>query len=408
MTEAPREPAVPEEGMSRNLQSLRVCLASPLFPPAVGGEERVADLLARGLSKAGHRVTVTTQRIAGAAAEVRDGVRIDRVIRPVSRGPLYGPTYVASLAGFLVRRRGAFDVIQTSYLYWDAVTAALLKSLLKVRLVVRIVVAGPGGDLDRFTGMRFWPLAAGLDRPTLESLVRLVLRRADAFIVLNETTAGELAARGVHRERCHIVPNGVDVAAFRRREAVRRPEGPWRVVCVGRLVSQKGQDLLLRALPRARAVAGPVSLTLVGGGPDRPDLERLTAELGLGHAVHFAGQVKDVRPALDEADLFVLPSRFEGHPLALLEAMAAGLPIVATAVAGNTDAIRPGEDGLLVRPEDPAALAEAIGALLVDRKRATRLGTAARARVAEQFSAETMVAQTLEVFRAVYAPPRAT
>ena len=386
---------------------LRICLATGLFPPAVGGEERIADLVARGLARAGQQVSVITQRLAGApSVETREGVRIHRRIRPISPGPLFGPTYAASLAAFLLRRRRDFDLVQTSYLYWDAVTVALLKPLLGVRLVVRVVVAGPGGDLDRFTGMRLWPLAARLDRPTLEGLVRLVLRRADAFVVLNEAIAGELLAHGVSRARCHVVPNGIETGAHGGGVRGTTAGGPWRIVAVGRLAAQKGQDLLLRALPRVRAAAGPLTLTLVGDGPDRARLEALAAELDLGDAVRFAGRVTDVRPALAEADLFVLPSRFEGHPLALLEAMDAGLPIVATAVAGNAETLR-ADEGLLAAPEDPEALAAAMLTLLLDRERAARLGAAARRGAAERYSMDTMTARLLGVFRAVSPPPRA-
>lgn len=387
-----------EAGEAR--RPLRICLATALFPPTIGGEERIADLLARGMTREGHRVTVVTQRAPGApAAETRDGVEVRRAIRAVSRGPLFGPTYWLSLARFLVGTRGRFDVVQASYLYWDAVAAAWLKPLHRARVVVRLVVAGRGGDLDRFTGMRLWPLTACPDRATLEHLVRLVLKRADAFIVLNPAGADELTGRGVPPERCHIIPNGIDVTAFTARTALRPAATPRRVVCVGRLTPQKGQDVLLAALPRVIATAGPVRLTLVGEGPDRARLRALVQEAGLGEAVEFAGALDDVRPALEEADLFVLPSRFEGHALALLEAMAAGRPIVATAVPGNTEAIRPDTDGVLVPPEDFAALAAAMSSLLRDRGRAARLAASAQARAREHFSVETMTAKTIAVYR---------
>lgn len=394
-------------GRERSARMLRICLAGSLFPPAMGGEERIADLLACGLAGAGHEVSVVTRRLPGASSvEVRKGVRVHRCIRPMSRGPLFGPTYAASLGAFLIRRRD-LDLVQTSYLYWDAVTAALLKPLLGIRLVVRVVVAGPGGDLDRFTGMRLWPVTARLDKRTLDGLVRQVFRRADAFVVLNEAIVRELAAHGIPRSRCHIVPNGIETGAYDGRASGGRAAGPWRIVSVGRLTAQKGQDLLLRALPRVRTAAGPLALTLVGDGPDRARLEALAATLGLGDAVRFTGQVENVRPILAEADLFVLASRFEGHPLALLEAMDAALPIVATAVAGNADTLRAGE-GLLVPPEDPEALAEAMASLLVDREGAAHLGVAASHGVVERYSVDAMIARTLEVYYAVCASPRGT
>jgi glycosyltransferase involved in cell wall biosynthesis len=387
-------------GNGEGQRPLRICLATALFPPTIGGEERIADLLASGMTREGHNVTVVTQGVSGAAAsETRTGVEIRRTIRPISRGPLFGPTYCLSLARFLAGARGRFDIVQASYLYWDAVAAAWLKAIHGARVVVRLVVAGRGGDLDRFTGMRFWPFTARHDRATLERLVRFVVRRADAFVVLNPAGTDELAVHGVSRSRCHVIPNGVEVATFGTRTALRPAAIPWRVVCVGRLTPQKGQDVLLAALPRVAETVGPVRLTLVGDGPDRERLRAVALEAGLAEMVEFAGVLGDVRPALEETDLFVLPSRFEGHALALLEAMATGRPIVATAVPGNTDAIRHDEDGILVPPDDPAALAVAMSSLLADRGRAARLAASAQARAREHFSAEVMVGRTIAAYR---------
>jgi glycosyltransferase involved in cell wall biosynthesis len=387
---------------------LRICLATGLFPPAVGGEERQAALLAEGLCRSGHRVTVVTQPFPGAPRrEARDGLQVERAVRTIRRGPMFGPSYLASLGWFLLQHRGAFDVIQATYLYWDAVAAALLKPLLGSRLVLRTVVAGPGGDLDRFRAVRLWPLAARLDRPTLDRLVAVVVRRADACITLTARGQAELEALGVPRTRCHVVPNGIEVARFAAVTPAPSPGGARRLLCVARLAEQKGLDVLLRALPAVRAATGAVALTLLGDGPDRSRLQVLAADLGLAEVASFRGVVQDVRPFLAAAHAFVLPSRYEGIPLAILEAMAAGLPVVATAVEGNADLIRNGVDGLLVPRDDPAALAEALVRVLQDAELARRLGAEARRRAAAHYTVEAMVERTLRIYREVLAAPRA-
>jgi glycosyltransferase involved in cell wall biosynthesis len=366
----------------------------------VGGEERHTELLAEALARAGHSVWVATQGLAGAPrVEAKGKVRIERIVRPISAGPWFAPTYAATLGRFLLRHRRTYDILQATYLYWDAVAAALLKPLLRSRLVVRIVMGGPGGDIERFCGTRFWPRTPRFDDATLRRLVALVLRRADAFIVLNAETRAELLGLGAPPEKCHVVPNGIEVERFARVATPPRPDGVRHLVCVARLTEQKGHDVLLRALPAVRAAAGPIVLTLLGEGPQRASLQSLAASLGVTEAVRFGGVVPDVIPYLAGASAFVLPSRYEGIPLALLEAMAAGVPVVASAVVGNRDVVRDGVDGILVPPEDPDALARGLVSILTNRETATRLAAAARVSVAARYSVASMLERTLRVYR---------
>jgi glycosyltransferase involved in cell wall biosynthesis len=393
--------------MPRTPESLRICLATALFRPAIGGEEGHAESLGRALCRGGHAVTVLTQRLPGALGrETMDGMRIERAIRSLHHSPLFGPSYAASVAWFLLKYGGAFDIVQTTYVYWDAVMAALLKPFLRFRLVVRVVIGGSGGDIDRFRSLRFWPFITNWDRSTADRLLELVFRRSDAFLSHTRQARDELLALGVPAARCHIVPNGIEIARYAATFRQPPPPGSRSVLCVGRLTRQKGQDVLLRALPMLRQAVGPVTVTLLGEGPERERLAALATELKVADAVRFVGIAKDVRPHLAAADAFVLPSRFEGLPFALLEAMAAGVPAVATAVDGSADVIRDGANGLLVPPEDPAALARALARVLVDSQFADRLSVAGRQTVAQQYSVDTVAERTLEIYRqALTGPP---
>ena len=141
---------------------------------------------------------------------------------------------------------------------------------------------------------------------------------------------------------------------------------------------------------RARSPSSDVSAVIVGDGPERAALEALAAELGVSDRLLITGWQDEPRSYLSSIDVYCLPSRFEGFPLAVVEAMLAGLPIVASDVGSVSEAIRDGETGQLVPPEDPAALAGAIRKLLDDRELAQRLGERAQALAMEQFTAERM------------------
>jgi glycosyltransferase involved in cell wall biosynthesis len=193
----------------------------------------------------------------------------------------------------------------------------------------------------------------------------------------------------VRSDRIRVIRNGIDVAAI----TPARPALPgWRVVHVARLNQVKDQTTLLHAARLVLDRQPAFHLDIVGDGERRDELERLSADLGLGNAVRFHGLQADVRPFLAGVDAFVLSSVSEGIALTLLEAMAAALPVVATDVGGNREVVIPGETGFLVPARDPAAMARALITLLGDPARAASFGAAGRARVASEFTLDATVA----------------
>jgi glycosyltransferase involved in cell wall biosynthesis len=170
---------------------------------------------------------------------------------------------------------------------------------------------------------------------------------------------------------------------------MRRPPGTsFRLVVIGRLTEIKGQDVLIEAVGLLQRGPLMVELTVVGDGPMRAELEARCVSLGIAERVRFVGAQGDVLPYLHSADLFVLPSRSEGVSVALLEAMAAGLPVVATRVGGTPEVTGPGMGAILVSPDDPHALAEGIHTMIASNALAVREGQAARRRVEAAFSLE--------------------
>ncbi|HEX2186003.1 MAG TPA: glycosyltransferase family 4 protein, partial [Chloroflexota bacterium] len=221
-----------------------------------------------------------------------------------------------------------------------------------------------------------------------------------------------IESRVVPGDRVHVVWNGIDVARFspHRRPELRRSllgldlQTPL-AVCVGRLTPQKGHAVLLEAIALARRAVPRLTLALAGDGPLREELLAQATRLGLGQAVRFLGKWHDVPRLLSCADVLVQPSTFEGLPLAVLEGMAAALPAVVADVVGSNETVVPGESGLIVPPNDPRELAQAIQRILEDPALARRLGTAARLRAEQEFTAPLMAKRTQAVYaRAVRAP----
>lgn len=217
---------------------------------------------------------------------------------------------------------------------------------------------------------------------TLErGLLRWALRRSHAVITASEDGRDALLAAGVRRERIHVIANPVTPWAF---EVERRPEHSpiRRLLTVGRLEPVKGVDVVLEAAARLPDLS--FQWEIVGDGTQAVALRARHAELGLGERVHFAGRVEDLRPCYQRADCFVLASRLEGMSIAMLEAMATGLPIIATRSGrGVEEALNGGQAGMLVPADDPMALAAAVREVISQPERARAMGEAARQRARE-------------------------
>jgi glycosyltransferase involved in cell wall biosynthesis len=229
----------------------------------------------------------------------------------------------------------------------------------------------------------------------------------DAAVAVSQDTASRSLARRTLSE-VHVVHNGVEVQPPARPRAQVRAElglGEGVVaVHVARFVPLKAQDVVVRALAARRGDPTPITLLFVGDGPERAPVERLAAELGLGpNEVRFLGFRADVPDLLGAADLFLLPSRTEGLPLSVLEAMSHGLAIVATAVGGVPELCTDDREGILVPADDPRALADAMSRVARDPSLRARLGAAARARAAADFSFAAMTETYLRLYREVLA-----
>ena len=182
----------------------------------------------------------------------------------------------------------------------------------------------------------------------------------------------------------NIVHCGLETDKYRYRAP--RKEVKY-LLCVARLSSEKGHRFLIHALRLLRDKGYDLELRLAGNGPKKDELKRLVDEFGLGEHVHFLGYLNEdeIISALRSSDLFVLPSFIEGLPVSAMEAMAVGLPVIATNIAGTSELIEDGKTGLLVRPSDPEALADAIIRMAQDHSFRLRLAEFGRRKVVDEF-----------------------
>ncbi len=227
-------------------------------------------------------------------------------------------------------------------------------------------------------------------------------------IAVSRFVADVVVAAGVERERVVVVHDGVEVpplATTQERERARKNWGAEAntilLGCVGYLSEEKGHERLFPALAKIREKNPNCRLLLAGEGPRRSALERQARELDLEASVTFAGFVEELSQVYDALDLFAFPSLSEGLGTSLLLAMAHGLPMVAAARGGIPEAVRHGENGLLVSDPEAELLAGAVLTLVDNPAQAKRLGESARKTVEEQFSAEQMVDNTLAVYERV-------
>jgi glycosyltransferase involved in cell wall biosynthesis len=227
---------------------------------------------------------------------------------------------------------------------------------------------------------------------------RLLASRARRIVTITESLARFNEERvGIPRAKLVVVHYGLDELppAWGSNPPLELSDGARVLLALGRLVPQKGLDVVLRALPAVRASHPDAVLVIAGEGPERQVLEALARELGIGDALLLPGRAGDVAALLERAELLVHPSRWEGFGLVLLEAMLAARPVVATRVSSIPEIVVDGETGMLVAPDDARTLAAAVIRVLDDPG---SLGAAGRARALEHFSADAMARKTAAVY----------
>ena len=384
--------------MARPPRTRRVLMVSEGYPPKPGGTERQLERLARQLAGTSVHVEIVTPRLfAGTPAdEVVDGVRVRRLSFLRIRF-LATPTLLLHALLFLLVNVRRFDVLHVHTVSYLALVTVLVGHACRRPIVLK--AAG------------WWELEGVLNHARRRELVTRVslaiLRRASAWIAVSRELKQAMLAAGIPAARVHLLPNGVDTTRFAPagREASRRhlglaPDGV-RVVFVGRLVPEKELATLLEAWKVVTDKVEGAWLDLVGSGPLAGELAKQSRRLGIADTVVFHGERPGVERYLQAADCFVLPSSVEGMSNALLEAMATGLPVVATRIGGTEQLVTDGVNGWLVSPGDADELARAICAVLGDATRARQNGARGRRRVESRYGIERIAARYVAMYDAL-------
>jgi glycosyltransferase involved in cell wall biosynthesis len=368
-----------------------------------GGQNVHVAALSRALARRGHTVTVYTRRDSRelpVRVPLAPGVMIEHVAsgppHPVAKDQLLG--HMTEFGHYLASRwrREQPDVVHAHF--WMSGLAALTgRCGLPVPLAQTFHALGV--VKRRHQG------AKDTSPPARTRLERTVGRRAESVIATCSDEMFELIRMGIPRATISVVPCGVDLDFFRP-DGPARPRGPApRILALSRLVERKGVDTAIEATARV-----PGAELLVAGGPPRAGLpadpeyrrlRRVAAEAGAADRVTFIGRVQhaDVPALLRSVDLAVSLPWYEPFGMVPVEAMACGVPVVASAVGGHIDTVIHGVTGVHVPPSSPAATAEQIGRLLADPGRRAALGAAAAQRARSRYSWSRVAAETEDVYR---------
>lgn len=377
--------------MGSNVQTIRlVCIIDHLN---AGGAQRQLIELVRHLPR--ERFAATVISLSTNQVELVDALRREGI--PVVTIAQSGKWSWSCVSQLLQHLRAARPDIVYTWLFTADLYGRFAARLAGVPVVISAVRSVEPDKPSHYVAVDRW-----------------LARMTDAFTV-NAHAIGEVLIRRerIPPSKIHFVPNGVDLEAFdpsRVNGAVRRrleigPEAPV-IGTVGRLAPVKDHETFVRAAARVTREIPDARFLIVGRGPLREELMQLARRLGIESRVRFLEQESEMPEVFAALDLAVVSSRYEGCSNAILEAMAMAKPVIATAVGGNPELVIPDETGLLVPPQDPDRLGEAMLALVHDRARAERMGQSGRRAITARFSVQRMVDETSALFETLLAARR--
>jgi len=357
------------------------------FHPFRGGAENQALLLSENLRQKDLDVSVLTRAFENLPPfETIRTIPVSRCIKTVNVRTLFGFFYFFSCIFFMIAKRKQYDILHCHIVQgFHSAAAVIAGRLLKKKVVLKIANTGISSDfihLKRVLGGRF--------------ILRL-LKKTDMLIATSRQSAIEARREGFSGRQITMIPNGVDSERF-------KPSGEYassrfRIVCVGRLVRVKGFDILIEAFGQLKREGLCTRLDIVGGGPEHMALLEKAATLDCAEDVIFHGEVGNVDDFFDTACIFVQPSLAEGMSNVLLEAMACGLPVIATRTGAAMDIVEHGVNGLLVDTDSAGQICDAVQEIISDEAFAQVLGNNARKTVENTCSIDSVARKYIELYR---------
>jgi len=363
-------------------------LVNHFRPLPVGGAERQAERLAEYMAQKDLWVGVITRKVGNLPkVEKRSGFNIYR-IQQFGFGKVKSILFTIGAFFRVLHFRNQFNILHAHMEFSSAVAATIAGKLIGKPVIVKFGSSGYASEVQR-------SYVSWLGRFRLG-----ILRRwASTYIVLTSEMEKELLAEGFSPSKVIRMDNGInanDFSPVMNKELAKLTFDLSKktvIIFVGRLVPVKALPILLAAFERVLKIDSNVHLLLLGQGSEQAALEALSQKLDIQKQVTFVGDVNDVKPYLQAADIFVLPSLGEGLSNSLLEAMAMGLACVGTKIAGSMDALGNGKAGILVDPNNIDQLSEALIRLITDKDEVRRLGELARQRILDVYDFSVVGAQ---------------
>jgi glycosyltransferase involved in cell wall biosynthesis len=366
---------------------MRILILNSEYPPIGGGAGNASAHIAAQFDRMGHTVAVVTSRFGALPhREQKGNVTIHRIAGVQRRQDRSNPweqvIFILSASLWAMSQISRFKPHAT--LAFFGVPSGAVAWLIKKIFHIPYVVSLRGGDVPGFR-----PYDFSIYHKLVAPFLRIIWRNAVA-VVANSNGLRQLANTFDSRFEIPIIPNGIDLDSY---QSTGRDWTFPRLLSVGRIVHQKGLDLAMRALGGLKELDW--EWHIAGDGPQMPVLQSLAKALGIGDRVHFLGwqSREGLMKCYQEANVFLFPSRHEGMPNAMLEAMASGLPVVASCIAGNEELVVDRETGYLVSSEDVESLQAALKKLLIDSTLREQMGRASRQHVEANYSWESTAQQ---------------
>ncbi|MCP3678310.1 MAG: glycosyltransferase family 4 protein [Deltaproteobacteria bacterium] len=388
----------------------RVCVVSPLYHPSLGGLGRQAQLLTERLAEEDVDIFVIARRMKGMPqAEFSRKVKVYRVgsLKPglhnfekiTALNLLVSLSFSVSCAFKLFQKQREFDIVHFHGASLPLFCTIPVLKLLKKGVIAKVASAELGIEAGSLKG-RY----GGVGRVILR-----LLRMVDVFVATTGEIEEGLVRDGFEVLKIERIPNFIDPHLFtpaspEMRRGIKAKLGVGTAPLVtfsGRFIPRKGINYLLEAWREVIHDFPDAKLLLLGDGPLMKSMKRKAATLGIGGSVIFQGHVHQVTDFLRGTDLFVLPSLQEGMPNSLLEAMACGLPVVATRIGGGVDIISSGDNGILVKPGDSKELTLGILNILKDKEYATSFAARGLQTVRESYSLDSIVTRYLALYERI-------
>lgn len=365
----------------------RILMYVPQFPmPIVGGLERQALILSKNLVEKGIDVYVLSGKISGVNCySEHNSINIYRVMWPNNRY-FRALTSMFFFTKYFIKNKNNFDILHIHQLSFGSLYLLALGKLLKKKIVVKLANFGEYG-------------IPKLEKGFLGYFKISLLKKANCIVSMSNISFRELSSIGFKREKIFSVTNGVTISKIER---VFHNELPIKVLAAGRLSSEKGYPYLLKAWKQVIASTNvPIELDICGDGSLKDELKQISNDLGIINTITFHGNVDNINHFMESASIFVNTSTHEGNSNSILEAMSAGLPIVATAVGGTPMLVGSEGESLLCKPGDVESLTKNL-LLLIDNSNIRNFkGSSMKSRVEENFNINKITDQYICMYKHV-------